>query len=302
MPPLPSSFPADLLLKVVWTSVAACVGGIVYFIGRSMEHDAQRKKDAIVAVWKKYRLEEDKIFECAIEEQESKLERGFKMMMWGIRLEILTAIGLTIAAACEGWQIKIEMAKNNARNWPLMTAEAFVTIRYQTNDSVPVFGAESPGLMAIFSNEPNRLRLFAATNNHEHSKIDLIADIPQEIMTRESGSGGLPDFFECSFHFIWDPRMRHFNKEMEQFLWHRTNELAAGIISGSEIGAELEMPLLKPKTHILGGSVDIILNGAERDIPIPPQWTSISKTIVCPNTNALNAAFIKALSDPNSFH
>jgi hypothetical protein len=268
------SLPEDLLVRLLFTSAAACAGGIVYSIGRSKEHKAQVNVDALIDWWKKYNfekgchLETDKIFERAIAEQKLELERAFKCSMLGIGIEILAALVLTLVAGCEARHTAIEIAKNDPRNLPLDSVMAYVTIEYKTNKVETNFWDRNLSLMVSNGISPT-----LSLETTDGDSIILVAGIGGPF--RSGVMGPNDGKFVYLRRLDWDAIARGVEIKMEEMLGqkHKPMTEMKGNIADSIMRFNIYSMPFSYKTEVTGGTIELFFNGTIRkQFSIPPQW------------------------------
>jgi hypothetical protein len=228
-------------------------------------------------LWLEYKGGKDGYFHA----QKKKVERGEIWVILGVFVEIVVGVIFAARDGCQARQTAIEIANNDPRNQPLMSVVAFATIRYKTNDVIwSNSWMDAPHFWAARSNEPALLSIFSGKMTVTMDSppktvgggIQLISDIPPSFGSFGGTNSNFPDGLFGSFRLAWQPATREMLNEANRAL-HWTNN-SAGLIADSIENVSLELPFLRYKTHVVGGSVDLIFNSSmKREFLIPSQWT-----------------------------
>jgi hypothetical protein len=201
-----------------------------------------------------------------------RAERGWKMLMLGIFIEIVVAV---VFAAKDGWQARQterQIAANDPRNLPLASLTAYVAIEYKTNNVETNIWDHLT--LIEKTNDAPFLRL--TTSNGDSFVLSAVASsfVSSHLIEHGEGDGKPVDSFMYVRRFDWDATAREFEMGLDAWLGKmhkKTNELngdAADAINNFTIDG---LPFMH-KTEIIGGTIELFANGTVRHkIPIPPQ-------------------------------
>lgn len=190
-------------------------------------------------------------------------KRGWNLLMLGIFVEIVVAMGF---AANDGWQarqMQKQIAANDPRNLPLAAVIAYVAIAYNTNTAET--NVWEPVLsMMIRSNVVPGLSLMSSTGE----SLELSSS------TAEASTLGGVNGLIYIRRFDWDVRTREWDTELQELtgrMRKHTNEFR-GSFADSVVGFSIGNLPFRHKTEITGGKVELFFNGTVlKKFLMPPQ-------------------------------
>lgn len=264
-----SSTSSSLLTKEVVFSFFAAIGGLILLIGLWLEFREGLKSE------KEWYLDIDDFRKC-----KKKSKQGEIWVMVGVSIEVVIAIFFAVLDVKDKYEINVNADKNNPLNKPLSSVSARANIEVlmsqeaQSNAMVKVRPIKE--WQILFAN----LELRTLNTNIVVKNIPISA-APGEIVPYIGGFLSVSSSpnnsvvksrkseFGYNINFSEDETMFYresFNKDYAPSQWPTVGQ----VLTNFNV-VEITQNFMPVGVEVIGGNVDIIMNGIETNFDIVPQ-------------------------------